>query len=194
MSPALPAPDASALRTAMLLVSLLLLAGTAGACGGPEVRARGEAPGPAPVLPAGRQLTRLDSPSDHTPFFRRNHAEAASLRTAECGHCHVGLSGSPVDGCMDCHATWRPRDHNLRWRGAQHGRVAADDPARCTTCHESDVCTSCHGVAPPSHSPLRTFRFRHASLAARNPRSCVTCHTFEATCIECHSLDVAPPR
>ncbi|MEQ9500259.1 MAG: cytochrome c3 family protein [Deltaproteobacteria bacterium] len=142
---------------------------------------------------AARSLALGEAPDDHTIFFRKNHGGAASARDAKCSSCHLGVSGSPTDSCMDCHATMRPRDHTLRWRGPAHGRSSAIEPTRCATCHEADVCSSCHAVPPPSHSPLRTFRFRHARPAARNPRSCLTCHTFESTCIDCHALDVAPP-
>ena len=133
-----------------------------------------------------------DRPDSHTVAFRRNHGAAASMQGAKCGTCHVGLSGSPLDSCVECHATARPRDHTLRFRGVAHGRASAANPERCATCHEVDVCTTCHSIAPPSHRPLRVFRGRHALLAGRNPRSCVVCHSFESTCIECHALDITP--
>lgn len=132
-------------------------------------------------------------PDTHTVAFRTLHGSVASAKDAKCGQCHVGLSGSPLNSCLECHATARPRDHTVRFRGTAHGRASAANPERCSVCHEADVCTTCHNIAPPSHSPLRVFRGRHGRAAARNPRSCHVCHSFETSCVECHALDVAPP-
>lgn len=139
-----------------------------------------------------RDNTTSTKPEDHSPLFRFNHGEAASSPNAKCGYCHTGLSGSPRDSCRDCHSTWKPRNHTIRWRGVEHGRQAALDPQRCGTCHEVDFCTECHSVAPPNHSPIATFRYRHGRAARFNSRSCATCHTFESTCIDCHQLNVTP--
>lgn len=144
------------------------------------------------VVVAERGITRSERPEDHTPLFRYNHGQAASSADAKCGYCHTGLSGSPRDSCRDCHATWKPRNHTIRWRGVEHGRQAAVDAQRCATCHEVDFCTECHNIPPPNHSPLSVFRYQHGRLARFNVRSCVTCHTFETTCIDCHVLPVVP--
>jgi hypothetical protein len=144
------------------------------------------------VVVAERSITRSERPEDHTPLFRYNHGQAASSPDAKCGYCHTGLSGSPRDSCRDCHATWKPRNHTIRWRGVEHGRQAAVDAQRCATCHETDFCTECHNIPPPNHSPLGVFRYQHGRIARFNVRSCVTCHTFETTCIDCHVLPVVP--
>lgn len=145
------------------------------------------------LIPVARNTTAGDTkPDNHTALFRTNHAQAASLPDAKCGDCHAGLSGTPRDSCTDCHSTWKPRSHSLRWRGVEHGRAAARDPLPCTTCHMTEFCTECHNIPPPNHSPLNVFRFQHADTARFNARSCLTCHSFQATCTECHILDVIP--
>ncbi len=145
------------------------------------------------IIPAERQLNKsVKRPDNHNALFRTRHAEAASLSDAKCGFCHTSTSGSPRDNCADCHSTWRPRDHTLRWRGVEHGRSAARDSQRCSTCHMNEFCTECHNIPPPNHSPLLVFKFQHANVARFNARACLTCHTFESTCSECHILDVIP--
>jgi hypothetical protein len=146
------------------------------------------------LVVAERTITTSERPDDHTPLFRFNHGEMASSPDAKCSYCHTGLSGSPRDSCRDCHATWKPRNHSIRWRGVEHGREAAVNAQRCATCHEVDFCTECHNIPPPNHSPLVTFRYNHGRLARFNARSCLTCHTFETTCVDCHVLSVEPVR
>jgi hypothetical protein len=144
--------------------------------------------------PIRREIALVEAPEDHTLWFRKNHGQAASSPDAKCASCHVGLSGSAVNNCIECHSTERPRDHHLRFRGPEHGRLASRDPERCRNCHEQEVCSSCHAIPPPNHSPLQLFIGRHGAVAGKNPRSCLTCHSFESTCVQCHSLDVAPRR
>jgi hypothetical protein len=146
------------------------------------------------LVPQVKDMTESQKPENHTIFFRVNHSQAASSKDAKCGYCHTGLSGSPRDSCNDCHSTWKPRDHSLRWKTSQHGRQFAVTPQRCATCHEVDFCTSCHSVPPPNHSPLSVFRYRHGRVARFNVRACVTCHTFETTCVECHTQTIFPIR
>lgn len=146
------------------------------------------------LVPSGKDITKSQKPENHTVFFRINHEQAASSKDAKCGYCHTGLSGSPRDSCKDCHSTWKPRNHSLRWKSSEHGRQAAANPQRCATCHETDFCTSCHSVPPPNHSPIATFRYRHGRVARFNVRACVTCHTFETTCVECHTQTIVPIR
>lgn len=146
------------------------------------------------LIPMERDLTKRSGkrPDNHNALFRTRHGQAASMPDAKCGFCHTSTSGSPKDNCADCHSTWRPRDHNLRWRGVEHGRAAAQDASRCSTCHMTEFCTECHNIPPPNHSPLISFRSRHAVVARKNARACLTCHSFETTCSECHFLDVVP--
>ncbi len=146
------------------------------------------------IVPSGKDITKGQKPENHTVFFRINHEQAASSKDAKCGYCHTGLSGSPRDSCKDCHSTWKPRNHSIRWKSSEHGRQAAANQQRCATCHEVDFCTSCHSVPPPNHSPLGVFRYRHGRVARFNVRACVTCHTFETTCIECHTQNIVPIR
>lgn len=145
----------------------------------------------AALLPRG-SITHL--PEDHTPLFRRRHGDAASDPNAKCQFCHQGVSGSSRDACSDCHATMRPRSHGLRFQGPRHGRLAADTPDACATCHEVDYCTACHQIAPPSHFPLAAFTRNHTQRARTNTRSCLTCHSFEATCERCHDVSAVPRR
>lgn len=146
------------------------------------------------IIPSARDIAGSQKPENHTAFFRLNHEQAASSKDAKCSYCHTGLSGSPRDSCKDCHSTWKPRNHSLRWKSSEHGRQAAANPQRCAACHEVDFCSSCHAVPPPNHSPLNTFRYRHGRVARFNVRACVTCHTFETTCIECHTQNIVPIR
>jgi hypothetical protein len=126
-------------------------------------------------------------PEDHTLEFRTNHGPQAADKNARCGFCHDGLSGSPRDSCFQCHKLMKPRDHNLGWREDSHGREAAADRDRCTSCHTADYCTACHSIPPRSHQPLIEFRLGgHAQPARFNLSSCFACHTSEDTCQDCH--------
>lgn len=133
----------------------------------------------------GLDRDRTRSPEDHTPLFRRFHADAANASGALCHYCHEGITGTGRDGCQECHAVSRPSSHTLRFRTATHGRDAARDPRACATCHEADQCAACHAVAPPSHRP--GFAYDHRRAAAANPRACLSCHAFESTCVDCHA-------
>lgn len=141
---------------------------------------------PPPEGALARPRLAERKPEDHSPLFRTRHARAAAAPDATCRYCHDGVSGTPVNGCADCHAVMRPRSHRARYRSVGHGRDAAKDPRRCATCHETDYCTACHSIPPENHFPLRLFRAQHAQSARSNPRACLTCHTFQATCQECH--------
>ncbi len=151
-----------------------------------------EARSTEPALVAQRATGHL--PEDHTPLFRRRHGDAASDPNAKCQFCHQGVSGSSRDACGDCHSTMRPRSHGLRFQGPRHGRLAADRPDACATCHEVDYCTACHQIPPPSHFPLADFTRNHTQRARTNTRSCLTCHSFEATCERCHDVSAVPRR
>jgi hypothetical protein len=144
----------------------------------------------AKVFARPKPRQQASAPQDHTPLFRMNHARAAKAETAACNFCHLGISGSTRDACQDCHAVSRPRSHTLRFRTVGHGRLAARRPKDCATCHEIEYCSECHSIAPQSHQPLASFRSNHSRVARVNARSCMTCHSFEATCEQCHSLDL----
>jgi len=154
---------------------------------GLEANARAPASAPPAIARAPATLAER-RPSDHTPMFRTRHEQAARDDDNKCNYCHQGISGSHRDACNDCHATMRPRSHGLRFQGPRHGRVAAESPAKCATCHETDFCTACHDIPPPSHFPISSFLTRHSLRARTNARSCLTCHTFESTCERCHGI------
>ena len=126
-------------------------------------------------------------PANHTLEFRRNHSEQAEDPNANCAFCHDGLGSNNKDSCFQCHNVMRPRDHNLGWREDSHGREAAAERDRCTTCHTADYCAACHSVPPRSHQPYIDFRLGgHAEVARFDLRSCFACHTFESSCSDCH--------
>ena len=137
-----------------------------------------------------RPLSSTRRPDDHTAVFRLRHEAAASSDNAKCRYCHLGLSGSPVSSCQDCHAVMRPRSHTARFRSVRHGRIAAIDQKPCATCHEVDYCTGCHNIPPPNHFPLARFRTQHSRKARVNSRTCLTCHTADATCFRCHDSEI----
>ncbi|MGH2571127.1 MAG: hypothetical protein ACRDGR_07880, partial [bacterium] len=88
-----------------------------------------------------------------------------------------------------------------------HGRAAAQEGARCATCHTQESCRICHVAtprvaaalfqagpgrgagaqvsrrAPASHDEW--FRDRHGSAAAASPETCAGCHARD-DCFLCH--------
>jgi hypothetical protein len=135
------------------------------------------------------ELLITNKPVDHTPFFRRHHADAAREHTPLCASCHVGTD--PQDGarCDTCHNVMKPRDHTAGFRDRIHGRQAQVDATRCQTCHRAERCESCHREVPRSHFPLNVWveKGLHGSRGRLELSSCMTCHRFEQTCARCHT-------
>lgn len=130
----------------------------------------------------------IDKPISHTATFRIRHRRQAEADDNLCAACHRELAGGPGDRCDRCHSQMRPRDHSVRWREEPHGRAAARNPDRCSTCHQRDRCASCHSVAPRDHYPRLTFRLRHGISARTSTRRCLTCHLPQIDCARCHDV------
>lgn len=130
----------------------------------------------------------VDKPLSHTATFRLRHARQAEADDAVCTACHRELAGGKGDRCDRCHSQMRPQDHSVRWREEPHGRAAARNPDRCSTCHQRDRCASCHAVAPRDHYPRLTFRLRHGLSARTSTRRCLTCHLPQIDCARCHDV------
>ena len=139
------------------------------------------------VPPAGDVIVK--KPLDHTPFFRKNHEDAARTHTNLCASCHAGVDPNDGERCDTCHRVMKPRDHTAGYRDKVHGRMAQMDSTRCQTCHRAERCESCHRVIPNSHFPLSTFvdKASHASRARIDMGACLTCHRFENSCSRCHT-------
>lgn len=130
----------------------------------------------------------VKKPLDHTPLFRRKHAEAARAEASLCAACHVGAA-SDGDRCDTCHLQTRPRDHTAGFRDKVHGRQSEVDPTRCQACHRAERCESCHRETPRSHFPLGAWvdRGLHGARARVELGACLTCHRFESACSRCHT-------
>jgi LysM repeat protein len=135
------------------------------------------------------ELLMTNKPLDHTPFFRRHHADAAREHTPMCASCHAGTDPKDGNRCDTCHQVMKPRDHTAGFRDRIHGRQAQVDATRCQTCHRAERCESCHREVPRSHFPLNVWveKGLHGSRGRLELSSCMTCHRFEQTCARCHT-------
>jgi LysM repeat protein len=135
------------------------------------------------------ELLMTNKPLDHTPFFRRHHADAAREHTPMCASCHAGTDPKDGNRCDTCHQVMKPRDHTAGFRDRIHGRQAQVDATRCQTCHRAERCESCHREVPRSHFPLNVWveKGLHGSRGRMELSSCMTCHRFEQTCARCHT-------
>lgn len=148
----------------------------------------------------------------HTPA-EGDHYSAEPAAAASCEACHVPLAGSdfPVGRIAQLPV---PADHiDGRFLPDLHGVDAAENAARCATCHTVDRCVACHvdtgsavlaliPAAPPGlELPPATAAYpvpeshraelwdeRHAPVA--DAASCNTCHTTD----DCRACHVAPAQ
>lgn len=126
------------------------------------------------------QLNRhLRKPRFHTGQWQTQHKKMAYDESYKCGLCHQQSE------CQQCHSTWKPQSHTLRFKRSTHGRMAVKDRRSCATCHETDFCENCHSQPPPDHT-LSFVAGGHGQAARIRTRSCLTCHRFEDTCAQCH--------
>jgi hypothetical protein len=122
---------------------------------------------------------RQRKPRFHTGQWTTHHKDMAYAEAYKCALCHQESE------CQQCHSTWKPQSHTLRFNRSTHGRMAVQDRRSCATCHSTDFCENCHSQPPPDHTP--SFRAGgHGQAARLRERSCLTCHRFEHTCAECH--------
>lgn len=123
---------------------------------------------------------RERKPRFHTAAWTGHHKDMARREAYKCSLCHLESE------CQQCHSTWKPQSHNLRFLRSTHGRYAIQDRRSCATCHSSDFCENCHRQPPPDHTP--TFRAGgHKQVARLKVRACLTCHSFQGNCAPCHS-------
>lgn len=127
------------------------------------------------------QINRRErKPQFHTGSWLTHHKEMAHEEAYKCALCHQESE------CQQCHSTWKPRSHTLRFNRSTHGRMAIQDRRSCATCHETDFCENCHGQPPPDHTPSFRRFGGHAQVARIKLRSCLTCHRYDNVCAECH--------
>ncbi len=139
------------------------------------------------------------------------HPAEDHLVDAPCAVCH-GPAAETEMGSPWLASLPYPADHATgEFLRETHGRLAATEPARCSTCHTQERCTSCHVNAevvpeiariprapeslelpryaahyflPPSHQ-APDFLEVHGDMAS--VQSCSTCHT-QNDCAACHSV------
>lgn len=146
------------------------------------------------------------------------HEAASHYGDADCGTCHIPLASTAFNA-RRVRALPVPDDHvdGLFLRNG-HGRLAAAEPERCSTCHTRERCTSCHVVpagvreiealppagaalelpgfpahyfTPTTHLDAEGWLGAHGGAASAELRECSTCHTRN-DCTVCHTV-VPPP-
>ena len=132
-------------------------------------------------------------------------------RVQSCVSCHDDSARTPyamrMRICETCHrqrqstltalaprshlpATERPLDHTLAFR-RDHAE-AAQDAARCATCHTQmsgnarQSCDDCHQTMLPANHRITWRELDHGPEAAADRSKCATCHIVEF-CTACHS-------
>lgn len=138
----------------------------------------------------------------------RGGASPSGEAAAACEVCHVPLAESRYD--IDrLTALPAPEDHSTAdFLEAGHADAAADETARCATCHTADRCAACHvdadrdaitaiPMAPadmeqplwpasyptPATHEQDAWKLRHAPT--QGAAECSTCHTRN-DCLSCH--------
>ena len=134
-------------------------------------------------------------PGRHLPTMRscfRCHGGPSAEASTECTTCHLMLPDGRMrdeypEGSLDP-PEWLFGMHHDADFIVRHRWIAADQGAKCATCHAESECAECHDgrVSPPRVHP-NDWLTVHAPAARRDEPRCTSCHTTQTFCAECHA-------
>lgn len=145
------------------------------------------------------------------PTFAHQESGTQKPDMMSCYRCH-GLDhngGGQVatEECDSCHPKefeLMPNDHTKPFIMGEHNKPAAEDPAYCAMCHDSETfCTPCHRgeksspnapgrpVIPQSHKKAEWIP-EHGGDYLNGDGACGTCHT-DQSCKRCHKTVMPHP-
>lgn len=118
------------------------------------------------------------APDTHLFQWMRAHGPVARAHDGtvvnDCTMCHQ------ESGCVSCHQSMPPENHNNHFRRRGHGLHARMNRQSCAACHSSDSCDTCHqNTRPISHT---------GAFAGTLSTHCLGCHLPIQTseCFTCH--------
>lgn len=109
-------------------------------------------------------------------------------KASQCDECHTTGTATDLPSVVPTLGVSVEARHVKADWVSQHGTVALEDPAVCTSCHISNgECLDCHAQRPAFHEPVSTWLVRHQPLGKDPdlPR-CLTCHQ-KSWCDACHA-------
>lgn len=135
-------------------------------------------PGPLSVYAEGKPLKGFATHADFENDCTQCHAPGQGITAERCEVCHTGVA------------------IERRTTTGLHGKLEADQAARCAGCHPDhlgrDFDANAHAIQTFDHAVLGFSLAKHALGYDNTALGCENCHTglsfmFEpATCVQCH--------
>jgi hypothetical protein len=132
--------------------------------------------------------TRLDLPAMRQCFACHREGGAAS---AACATCHLtepdGVLRTRFDEGWLNPPAWMTGLHHDADFWVNHRTVAAENGARCATCHRERDCIECHdGRLRDRRTHPNDYVTLHPAEARQAPDRCTGCHRAATFCEACH--------